>query len=392
MIYQEKLFNLTNNDEDFLQKLIDHKIKESPILEYKRELPQDNSELAKDISSFTNSNGGIVIYGIEEIDHIPVNLYPLDSGLELKIENIILSSILPPLHTKIIPINSTNNPGNNYYVVYIPKSLDAPFMLTVNRDCRYYKRVNFSSVKMLDSEVRNLMELNFKIKQENLANIIESPILFYDTFKEQDESEYLRLSFKAKQNIDVSSLDLKDFDYKKYHMKDLLKNHTLTNCGKGKIIEYGLFEKNDINDYMRNYLFINEDGYIEYVHLGILLNSSLGKEINPYEFLPDLMGFIYFIRDFCKKFNILSEILVYFEINSIKKTLLLSSSSMRFAHRNQYSLREKWDDSKYLPPFKLISDADEIIKYFADRIYQNYGYKDCPNIIDDNGVLKLHYR
>jgi len=391
MIDQEKLFNLTNNDEDFLQKLINHEIKESSILEYKRELPQNNSELAKDISSFANSNGGIIIYGIEEIDHVPKNLYPLEAELGLKIENIILSSVDPPLHTKIVPINSTIAPGKNYYVVYIPKSLDAPFMLIVSNDCRYYKRVNFSSIKMHDNEVRALMELNFKLKQESLSDIKKHLILFYETNAEQDESEYLRLSFKTNQKIDISAFDLMVFRDKEYYMNGLLKNHNISNYEKGKIIECGLFDKDGYDDYNRNYITLNEDGYIEYVHLGICIESSIGKQLNSHRFIPDLIGFIYFIKDFCIKYNILSECLLYFEINEIKKTLLVSSSSIRYTNR-QYSLVDKWEDDKSITSSELISNSNEIIKYFADRLYHNYGYDNCPNIIDDNGILKYYFR
>jgi len=56
-----------------IQKLIENKIEESLTLEYKRELSRNNKEIAKDISAFANTSGGVIIYGIEEKGHIPIS-------------------------------------------------------------------------------------------------------------------------------------------------------------------------------------------------------------------------------------------------------------------------------------------------------------------------------
>lgn len=59
MLYKEKFFNLTEEDEPFLQNLIDNKVKESLNLEYKRELIENN-KFARKVSSFANAIGGII--------------------------------------------------------------------------------------------------------------------------------------------------------------------------------------------------------------------------------------------------------------------------------------------------------------------------------------------
>ena len=178
-------------------------------------------------------------------------------------------------------------------------------------------------------------------------------------------------------------------------MNGLLVNHSFTNYGKGKIVEYGLYDKNNnIDDYMRNYLTIDEDGFIEYARLGIMIDNPhlKNREPNSLYILPDLMGFIYFITDFCNEIEILNEILIYMEIYNIKDTVLSTSSDIRFMGGKKRRLREKWVDLKYIQTFDLNYDINKIIKYFADRFYGNYGYKECPNLIDKNGDLKYFFK
>ena len=65
-----------------LDDLIKMGIEENIHLEYKREL-NSNENIAKTFSSFANSDGGNIIYGILEEEHKPVNINPLDRLLYL---------------------------------------------------------------------------------------------------------------------------------------------------------------------------------------------------------------------------------------------------------------------------------------------------------------------
>ncbi len=376
--YSEKLFNLTNKDEDFLQKLIDDRIEESPNLEYKRELPLKNIELAKDISSFANANGGRIIYGIEEENHKPKKLYPLNPDLKETIENVILSNISPKLSVKIIPIDSIKYEGKKYYVVYVLRSLEGPHMIISGKDYRYYKRVNFSTVPMEDYEIRDMIEKNLKLKQDIASKIKKRKILFFDSYKQQQNKEYVRLVCIpiSSYNINLDEIDLKQFEKSGYYMNSLLENHNFVNYKKGKICEYGLLRYRDSNieDYEKKYLYIDEKGYIEYAHLGIVLeNQKFGLQLNDYDVIgKDLIGYVYFIRDFLKKLNILSEVLFFIEINKIKETVLAPTNSYLRSRKHLY-LEFKWEDKKYYPSFEIIDNPNGVIRYFADRIFKSYG-------------------
>ncbi len=144
-----------------LQSVIDDQFEESLYLEFKSAAALNKKdltkkEISKDISSFANSDGGIVIYGIAERDHKADSFNYID-GREITkewLENVIESNIKRRIaDIKIFPIRCDNNIEKTVYLIKIPASLSAPHMAS---DTRYYRRFNFKSVPMEEYEVRNL--------------------------------------------------------------------------------------------------------------------------------------------------------------------------------------------------------------------------------------------
>jgi len=69
-------------EEDDLKELIQYKDPETKYIDYKRELPKnkrkDTIDLLSDVSSFANTSGGHLIYGIEEARGVPVKPAPMN--------------------------------------------------------------------------------------------------------------------------------------------------------------------------------------------------------------------------------------------------------------------------------------------------------------------------
>lgn len=149
-------------DEQVLLEMIRSKYEESIELEFKeaRALGREDGkkfDISKDVSSFANSAGGIILYGMEESassNHCAGALSPIDSTEFPKewLEQIVNSRIHPRIDGLIVnPIElRSQSPGNVAYAVVIPEST------TVHQasDLRYYKRFNFESRPMEDYEVR----------------------------------------------------------------------------------------------------------------------------------------------------------------------------------------------------------------------------------------------
>ncbi|MGE5445954.1 MAG: helix-turn-helix domain-containing protein [Ignavibacteriales bacterium] len=154
-------FSKEEYTEQDINNLISNKAEETINLDFKSSdslgtQEQKKKELAKDVSSFANSEGGIIVYGIRENNHVAESLSFIDGSNFTKewIEQVIHSNI----HRKIdgvliIPVRFENDVSKTVYVIKIPESNQAPHMTS---DKRYYRRYNFESVPMEEYEVRNL--------------------------------------------------------------------------------------------------------------------------------------------------------------------------------------------------------------------------------------------
>jgi hypothetical protein len=155
-------------EEADIEALIRDGVQESLTLDYKRcasldrRDPQRKTELSKDVSAFANSAGGVIVYGVIEDNHLPVQIDdgydPTDVTREW-LEQVINSTIqrrIDGIRIKQIELETTN-PGRVIYAVYIPQSTRAPHMA---EDHRFYKRYNFQSIAMEEYEVRDVANRN----------------------------------------------------------------------------------------------------------------------------------------------------------------------------------------------------------------------------------------
>jgi hypothetical protein len=156
-----ELHKLENYDLDFINSLINNNIEESINIDFKSadalsKVDSKKKEISKDVSAFANSNGGIIIYGVDEINHKASAISFVDGNEFTKewLEQVISSTIqrnIPDL--KIFPIRKDAQINQTVYVVQIPESVEAPHIC---KDKKFYKRYNFESVAMEEYEVRSL--------------------------------------------------------------------------------------------------------------------------------------------------------------------------------------------------------------------------------------------
>jgi len=177
-----------------IEKIVKTNATEYKILEFKSLealTPSNKDEIGKDVSSFANSAGGVIIYGISEIKEGPDTRLRLEEGRDANdpygkewLENIIESNISPKIDG--IFINPIKLPNDKYvYAVVIPQSATAH----MSGSNRYYKRKNFKSEPMEDYEVRDVMN---RLHKPNLRLIFTIP-------KNTADAKY-RLKFVVKNN------------------------------------------------------------------------------------------------------------------------------------------------------------------------------------------------
>lgn len=176
------------DDIDFtdLEGFVSLQIPESLTLDYKGDILRGGkkpkaAEVGKDFSSFANSFGGWLIYGVEtdrSDEPKPLSENPIvgledQPGLKERIENLVLASVSPRLYFRLkkIPI-----PGTNRCVLlaYVPQSYQAVHMVTVKKEMRFYKRYNYQAAPMDVTEVQLRFEsiaLGQRAQEDTLARV-----------------------------------------------------------------------------------------------------------------------------------------------------------------------------------------------------------------------------
>ena len=147
--------------QESIQRYIDDKEEESAYLEFKRGdalLKNKNvkEEIHKDVSAFANSDGGIIIYGIEEKNHVAAGIVPVNGNEITKewLEQVINTGIKRRIDGLMIePIRIDDKVEQTVYVVTVPRSANAAHM---SSDGHFYKRANFQVVRLDEYEIRDL--------------------------------------------------------------------------------------------------------------------------------------------------------------------------------------------------------------------------------------------
>lgn len=185
-------YNKDNYTLEDIEGLIKNEVEESLYLDYKeaRALAKTDKarlDITKDVSSFANSDGGIIVYGVSEQGAKPKEVTPIDGSEFAKewLENII-QQIQPRIDgIKIFPIRIEGDIKRSIYVVQIPRSANAPHMA---KDNRYYKRINFQSLPMEDYEIKDIYN------RVTTPNLVIDRCTFY---KESEDAKKVIYSLSA---------------------------------------------------------------------------------------------------------------------------------------------------------------------------------------------------
>lgn len=156
-----------------LTAFLKRQVGEGLTLDYKRELSggsKDRSDLCRDVSALANSQGGTIIYGVDERkpDRTPV-LPPhgtvrqvSNQPVEEWVAQVIRDGVQPRMDVEIEPIEMPGDPDKCLLVVRTIASPLAPHMVTLKGDNRYYgrfyRRSNYENRIAEEYEVREMLE------------------------------------------------------------------------------------------------------------------------------------------------------------------------------------------------------------------------------------------
>lgn len=147
-----------------LEELLNIGEPEGIHLEYKRSLLLSRDklpEITKAVSAFANSDGGVLVFGIEESKEEPSKPVKIDDGIGSEglsreaLDQMLASGISPAVPGLTIREIDLGN-SRRTFVIEVPKpTAAAPHQAS---DKRYYRRYNFHSQPMHDFDVRHLMQ------------------------------------------------------------------------------------------------------------------------------------------------------------------------------------------------------------------------------------------
>lgn len=160
-----------------ITRLVQNQVKESKTLDYKREFKledKDKREFLFDITSMFNTEGGIIVYGIEELKDdkkqntgVPKQITGVsvenEDKLFQKIEDLVRSNTEPSfcnLELKLIDVD-----GLAVLVIGISKGLGLPCMVTLNDTNKFYKRKNTGKYAVDVHELNQMFMQNFVLKE-----------------------------------------------------------------------------------------------------------------------------------------------------------------------------------------------------------------------------------
>jgi len=232
-----------------IEFFVSQKVEEHMNLDYKHiKAYKDADDLAKHISSFANSDGGLIVLGVSQNEIKDENgkttkIYPKKAtwgevSLDKEsLEQKLMTRIKPLINGLIIkPIR--NEKDEVIFLIDIPKSGLAPHM---SFDNKYHSRTNFGTRAMEHYEVANLFRINWTMKEKLVEKIYEPLCSVLEKHSERlanyscpynneveeslSKTYYkIQMPFELLEKIDYYIDRIKDLDKKEYYARRAMDN------------------------------------------------------------------------------------------------------------------------------------------------------------------------
>lgn len=375
---------LESIEESDLQSLVDNKVLEGKMIEYKESLPgntdSEKKEFLADVSSFANAAGGCLIFGIKQTSGVPsevcgLQITNIDAEI-LRLENIIRDGVeprIPGVAVRAVPLQSSRVA----IIIRIPRSWALPHMVTFRGYSKFYSRNSAGKFPLDVSEMRALFALsettaqrirNFRV--ERLSKIIarETPIAL-------DEPPKIVLhiipldAFDPAKKYDLDSLDSGSLQ----PIYTPGWNHRYNFDG---VLAYGQFPKSTS---AHSYLQIYRNGIIEAVEAFLLRDGVIPSVAFEEELLKALPRFL----AIQKKLGVEPPLFIMLSLLGVSG-YIMAVDRTRFGWRDDYPINR---DALIVPEILIESfecDPAEVMRPIFDAIWNAAGWPRSMNY-DENG-------
>jgi hypothetical protein len=388
--------------EQTIQNLINEGVEEFKHLDYKSELKlntdREKKEFARDVSAFANSGGGILIFGVREEGHRPVEIVGIDLRdiSKEKMENVILSCISPKISKQIVPVTLAEA-NRQVFVIIIDQSTNAPHMVIKDKDNRYYKRYDFSSILMDEYEVRYLFERGNQMLRgvENL--LIKKN---YGLLDPNNNNETWLTLLAIPMALEMDMINISDSSMRGWldpnQRRYLTTSHSLLPgfarpCLDGFILETRS-RRDDIE--RERFMIVGREGYVQYSSKLWLSQRTEGESapfyIGGVRLTDIVIEFLKFSSDMHIKTNYYGKVKFMLSINNLPSRTALFTGPNAFPaiigiehtynEKTLQIMREK-------QLIEIVESSNLVAKDIMDQFYNAFGLERCQRI-DVDGSLK----
>lgn len=386
----KKIEDITAED---LQALIDNNVPEGRTIEYKRDIPSNSDsskkEFLADVTSFANTSGGDLIFGIEENNetHEPANLIGIETNNidneRTRLDNIIRTGVEPRLPGVIIqPIPLDNS--RYAIVIRIYQSWLGPHRVILGGHNKFYARNSSGKYEMNVDELRIAFNLSGRLierirnfRMDRISKILadEVPIPLFPHPKIVLHIIPIN-AFHPTQNYNIDSIYTNRHD-----ILPLLGNRVMN--GRFNLDGIMTYPQSDENGKYSDYTQLYRNGIVEAVNSNMLApRDNTSKIIHSRTFEKRLIERMRSYSRLMSELQIEPPIFVFLSLLNVKDYKIETGDN--YDLYSQYSIER----DLLLLPEAIIEERDvspeTILKPIFDLIWNACGEPRSLNF-DENG-------
>jgi hypothetical protein len=380
---QKPLATIAEQD---LMELLTNAVPEGLMLDYKRDLPGgadgDKREFLADVSSFANSYGGDLLFGMEERDDRPVavpGVPPIEAASSiLRLESSIREGITPRINgvvSRVIALAS----GKCVLIIRIPRSFAAPHMVTFGNLSRFYARTTRGKYQLNVDELRRAFVAGETAREHAVAFRAEriAHILAGDTPIHMDDRAKVVLHMLPLENTGSSgSFPLDRVVASPARPKPLHSEHRQYRYNLNGLLFYASGEHRDKT---HSYLQIFRSGALEAVCSSLVWPDGADKFIRTVVVEPNVIDGLHEYREFYAAMDVAPPFTAMVSLLGVQGYRVLP----KIANRDWGSFRLPLAEVDLLLPDVQIADSSvassDVLRSAFDVLWQAAGWERSMN-------------
>lgn len=162
-----------------LDAAIESGTREAADLDWKRQLPDEKElkqfDFPKDVAAMANSGGGVIVYGVVEVDKAAtgrVDESKFDEGYERTMRAVARSAIMPPVFNLGVRILGDEVP--RAVVVEVPASVEVPHLVRHCDSPHFYgapRRNDADTIWMTERELESMYRSRFEERRHSTETL-----------------------------------------------------------------------------------------------------------------------------------------------------------------------------------------------------------------------------